>query len=416
MALAVALGIFWSLLLPFGWGDDERQHVDTIIHWTTSNDLPIITQDGDRFFRYPGEAAFTYLALPPLPYLPPAIAARLFNLTSYDAFIAVGRAWSILCIAAAVGMTSTIAAELARPSRRRQAALWAGTVLAFMPKMGEIAGYTNSDSTSIVAAVFVLWVAMRGYRSAWPTRWTVTLGLALGILGLTRYNAYVAALPALALTLHFWWKNDRTRTPPLLPVTLTALAVWAWWPVRNLVLYGEPTGVPTIYSELALRGRGGETLPHVFNLPNTLEHLVTQTPFIHDLWASFWIGEKAGGDGPWIWIITTVLVALMLTHNRQAQSWSSIYPTRSMFLSLIVAVIIIGLASAQNSLAYDYQAKGRYLLPLAPLGVALMAAHITTLPSWARSPALAFGPLLIAALSVAYTTGFFVPAALLGYG
>ena len=94
-----------------------------------------------------------------------------------------------------------------------------------MPKMGEIAGYTNSDSTSIVAAVFVLWVAMRGYRSAWPTRWTVTLGLALGILGLTRYNAYVAALPALALTLHFWWKNDRTRTPPLLPVTLTALSL-----------------------------------------------------------------------------------------------------------------------------------------------------------------------------------------------
>ena len=416
ITLAVTLGSFWALILPFEWGDDERQHVDTIIHWTISTDLPVITQDGARFFRYPREAAFTYLAAPPLPYLPPAIAARLFNLTNYEDFIAIGRVWSILCIAAAVGMTSAIAADLARPSHRRQAALWAGTVIAFMPKMGEIAGYTNSDSTSIVAAAFVLWVAMRGHRSVWPKRWIVTLGLAVGLLGLTRYNAYVAALPALALTLHFWWKNDRTRIPPFLPVSLTALAVWAWWPVRNLVLYGEPTGVPTIYSELALRGRGGETLPHVFNLPNTLESLVTQTPFIHDLWASFWIGEKAGGDGPWIWIATAALVALMLARNRQAQSWTNIYPTRSMLLSLIVAVIIIGLASAQNSLTHDYQAKGRYLLPLLPLGTVLLAAHITNLPGWIRRPALIFGPLLSAALSVAYTVGFFVPVALLGYG
>jgi hypothetical protein len=154
----------------------------------------------------------------------------------------------------------------------------------------------------------------------------------------------------------------------------------------------------------------------VFNLSNTLEHLVTQTPFIHDLWASFWIGEKAGGDGPWIWITTAALVALMLARNRQAQLSTSIYPTRSMLLSLIVAVIIVGLASAQSSLTYDYQAKGRYLLPLLPLGTALVAAHITNLPGWIRGPALLFGPLLIAALSMAYTVGFFVPAALLGYG
>ena len=403
-------------MLPFQWGDDERQHVDTIIHWTLSNDLPVITHDGAHFFRYPGEAAFTYLAVPPLPYLPPAIAARVFNITHYEDFIAIGRGWSILCIAAAVGLTSTIAADLACPSRRRQAGLWAGIIVAFMPKIGEIAGYANSDSASILAAAFVLWTAMRGYRAAWPTRWTVTLGIAIGILGLTRYNAYVAAFPALALALHVWRMDERTRIPPILPVSVTALAVWSWWPLRNLVLYGEPTGVPTIYSQLALRGRGGETLPHVFNLPNTIENLVTRTPFIHDLWTSFWLGEKAGGHGPWIWITTAALVMLVLARKRRTRPCSNFYPTRLMLLSLIVAVAVVCLASAQNSLTYDYQAKGRYLLPLLPLGTALMAAHITNLPGWIRSPALWAGPVLVASLSVAYTAGFFVPAVLLGYG
>ena len=58
------VGWTWALVLPFGWGDDELQHLDTVLYLRQNLALPILTENPEAFFRYPDRAAWTYLALP----------------------------------------------------------------------------------------------------------------------------------------------------------------------------------------------------------------------------------------------------------------------------------------------------------------------------------------------------------------
>ncbi len=289
--------------------------------------------------------------------------------------------------------------------------MWAAAVFAFTPKIGEIAGYFNYDSMAIALAALAMWTALRAHRTNWSARWAIALGLTLGAIGLTRYSAYFAALPALALVVHGWWTGGWRRAPvaPLL-IAATALAVWGWWPVRNLILYGEPTGIATIYAELV---PGDTTLEGILGIPNTVPNLLTKTPFISDTWRGVWGSRAEAAAGPWVWMITAGLCVVLFPWRRRERAYESSVPLRLLVLAFLAAVALNLVGLVNMSLTYNYTIQGRYLLGLAPLGAALLAVRVSRLPDSPRRAALAFGLLLMAAFLLAYVTGYFVPAAIL---
>ena len=263
---------------------------------------------------------------------------------------------------------------------------------------------------AIAIAALVIWTALRAHRANWSARWAIALGLTLGALGLTRYNAYFAALPALALVLHGWWTGERRDWRAPLLVVAVALAVWGWWPVRNLVLYGEPTGVPTAYAQFV---PADLTMARWFDLPNTMTNLLLKTPWIYDTWQGVWVSRAATGASPWVWTITAALLIILAPWPRRQIECNFDAPLLLLALALIAAIVLNAVASAHQALTHEYQAQGRHFLPLAPLVAGLVAAKVTRLPGLMRRLALAFGPLLMAAFLLAYVTGYFVPAAIL---
>ena len=418
VALTLTINLAWALVIPYGWGDDEPAHAFSYEYLSRSIAIPIITEDPEAIFYSSGSALFSYLAYPPLPYLPTAATLWVLGIDDQDGSIAAGRAWSAIWVSVAVLMAYATTRRLVPGGRGAHAAFWAGAVVALLPKMGEIGGYANSDSLAIAAAAVLGWLTVTAHQRGWNARWSTAVAVGISALFFTRYNAYLAALPTVTLIGYSW---VTTRRPSLRSLALMAglvLVVWGWWPVRNLLLYGEPTGVPTLYAGLIERGTPQVLASSVFGVPDSFAALITQTPWVGDTWASVWLGEKAGGQGVWLWLLTATLVIVVLYatwrgwRDRRTGGTSQLGP---LALGLLLATVLIGFLTAYNSIAYDYQAKGRYLLPLVPLGTALLAYTISRFPDRPRALAMLLVPSVVGASSVAYAVGFFIPVAILRY-
>jgi hypothetical protein len=96
------------------------------------------------------------------------------------------------------------------------------------------------------------------------------------------------------LVAHAWVTTGRPGLRNVALILGIVSVAWIWWPVRNLLLYGDPAGMSTLYRLTAERGDSAETLPTVFNVPDTYEALIFRAPWFSDTWKSVWLGEKAG--------------------------------------------------------------------------------------------------------------------------
>ena len=417
-ALTLTINLAWALILPFGWGDDEPTHVRTYQYFARSLELPIITQDRGDVFFHEGGAIFSYVAYPPLPYLPTAATLRILDIDDQDASIAVGRAWSIVWVSVAVLAIYAATRRLVPGIRGPHAAFWAGAVAALLPKMGEIGGYANSDSMTIAAAAVLAWITIVAHQKGWTAWWSAGVAVSVVALLFTRYNAYFVVLPTVLFVAYSWATTRRPALRSLVLMTGIVLALWGWWPVRNLLLYGEPTAVATLYAGLAERNTSFPVVSDVFQVEATLAALVRQTPWVHDVWASIWLGEKAGGQGVWLWLITGIFLtvggysAWHRARSRIGTPASAVWP---LGVGLVLATVLTGFLGAYSVIEYGYQSKGRYLIPLIPLGVVLLSYAISTMPKRPRVIATLVMPIAAGGASIAYAVGFYTPVALLKY-
>lgn len=171
---------------------------------------------------------------------------------------------SLLMGAVTVGAGWLLGRELA-PARPLLRWVMAG-LLAFTPQFLFITTSASNDATITALATVALWLLVRATRrGGLPLSEALLLAFACGAAALTKLGG-IALLPlAVGTLLLVAWQrvppDEAARARWVGPLPLAALIVGAvalvsgWWYWRNLILYGDPTGLRAMLEIVGTRPR-----------------------------------------------------------------------------------------------------------------------------------------------------------------
>ena len=178
------------------------------------------------------------------------------------------RLLSVLMGAATVWLTYRIALELFPD--REFLALGAAAINAFTPMFIFISGAVNNDNLTMTLCALALLMMVKqlrdqglgigdqatGRKEFWLAigRW-LPLGIVLGLAALTKTSA-LALLPitALAISVVAWRKESWEEFfAGAIATAVPVLLIAGWWYLRNIQLYGDPTGINAFIDVLGKR-------------------------------------------------------------------------------------------------------------------------------------------------------------------
>lgn len=235
--------------------------LETVRHINPHADIGVVVPDGNVNMTVHDPARESF------PWHGAVLAVHLVRLLS----VALG------------GVTVVMAYLLARELFPAQpiVALGAAVLTAFNPMFLFISGSVNNDnlSTALASVLLVQIVRLVQRRDAPPLRELALIGIVAGAGMLAKFNiGFLLPLVALALASIAW----RLRDPhPLIVGGLVTggltLIISAWWYIRNIQLYGDPTGL-----NVFLRIVGSRPIPA--NLPQLWSERHT---FLMSYWGFF---------------------------------------------------------------------------------------------------------------------------------
>jgi 4-amino-4-deoxy-L-arabinose transferase-like glycosyltransferase len=252
--------------------------------------------------------------------------------------------------------------------------------VAFLPQMTFISAYTNTDAYTASVCTFMLFACVYGILHRWNWRAAALLGTAGGLVLLGKYNGYLI-LPVSGLIVLLSAPRLRTALAVGLIASAVVIALAGWWFARSLHLYGDPLGFrPQLEAIHAVA-------PHIRNLAagHDLVWLLTQTDwFITSFFSSFAVLGQMNIKPPvefyvtWTAFVLVVFVAVTvclcsgMSHLWRVSLKSGVGAAaqvawrcrRRAVLLVACGILLLGglTQSALNSLTFDYQPQGRYLL------------------------------------------------------
>jgi hypothetical protein len=287
---------------------------------------------------------------------------------------------------------------------RRDVALLAAGVVAFMPQFVFISGAASNDSTAAALCVLALWATVRIMRRGFSLRRAVLLGVLLGLAALSKTSAlglWPIALLAIAL-----WRTDRqprfvTRVIWSVGVLLIALGLSGPWYIRSLLVFDDLLGISTHMLTPWARSAWISLTIVLRQLPSAL----------NSWWLAFGWGDIVAA--PLIyWVLDAVALLgfsgaaywFARARNQRLARWGTL------MLAAWMMVIVIAFIRWNQLLA---AALGRLLFPAIGAAAILIAlGWVTTLRRWAIVPALGILALSIAALPLWLTPAYARPALL----
>ncbi|MBX9938188.1 MAG: hypothetical protein K2Y32_02995 [Candidatus Obscuribacterales bacterium] len=234
----------WIFMVPMQGAPDEFSHFWVFRFMLENMHLP----DASEVAK--GGPSAVYGSLPQLGYLPHVAAAKLLSLQDPSR---TGRFGSLL-----IGLPLVFAARyigrivFSREKLKAEAVPW---LVVFHPQLILVHAYINNDSTAITLSGVVLALLVYTLKNGPKLKITLTLGLCLAFLALTKYSAY-ALFPATALA--FLLAFLRFKTPIGKALAHLALlggstALCLPWFLRNLSLYpGDALGTRTMFHTWAV--------------------------------------------------------------------------------------------------------------------------------------------------------------------
>ena len=177
--------------------------------------------------------------------------------------------------------------------------LGAMAIIALNPQFILVSSSISNDNMIILLASLMIWLAVRIARSGVTRRRAATLAVLTAMAVLTKLSAAVLVLVPLGgmliarTSLRRW-----IRTLALLGVVL--LMFTSWWFVRNLMLYGEPTGI--------------QMWQQIWGWQSTPVNLSDVGIVLQNLWTSYW-GRFGLGQivlPYWVYSIWLIIAALSL--------------------------------------------------------------------------------------------------------
>lgn len=273
VALSVALMVASAIFTPIFEGPDEALHFEYIRHLAVERRLPVLEADG----------APSQFAQPPLYYIVNALAVGWADAPDFAALRSRPNPWymtglwevptdnraifirgpemrwpfssTVLAVLMARFVSVVMGASTLVVSHRalglavwdtaspgtREAAL---AMIAFNPMFVFISSTINKDNLLALLSAGMVLYCLRGLNGATERAW-VPLGILWGAALLTKPIALYWA-PALAAFGLLIWRRTGDWRPALRGLLVTgvlALLISGWAFVRNIALYGDPTGV-----------------------------------------------------------------------------------------------------------------------------------------------------------------------------
>jgi hypothetical protein len=144
------------------------------------------------------------------------------------------------------------------------------SVVAFIPQFLFVTASVSNDNAMTFLGSLALYMLLRLLREETSgvvsgltsmRRWAV-LGIVEGLALLSKLSALaLLVLTAIAILLVAWHRRSpRTAWRAGLAVAVPAIAIAGWWYARNVVLYGEPTGLTAMWEVVGRRDDFGQDL------------------------------------------------------------------------------------------------------------------------------------------------------------
>ena len=221
-----------SSVLPAGAGPDYTTNNDAVRFIYTYHRLAVIPRDESKL-RY-SDYGDTRALRPPLSYIVSAVTARALRSWNASSFF-LFRKGSALLGAAAVAL-AFYGAVLYFNSYA--AGVIAALLFGLLPQFAFIASYNNDDSGAIFSATLMLCVMIRILRRG--TNWVnvVLLGVAGGLVILSKPTAWLLA-PTVLIFLALYVRAPWARLLKYACVALVVLILsGGWWIAFNMYHYG----------------------------------------------------------------------------------------------------------------------------------------------------------------------------------
>jgi hypothetical protein len=386
LVLYVVLATAYNLTDPLFEPPDELLHFDFIRFLQREGRLPIVDLDGraTEYHQPPLYYVVAALITAPLPKgdLAPYIVRNPFwgyeigrvgrdNKNQYlhdpDLRVPIDDASRMVHLTRALSTvfgcgTLVMAYLLARQFLPRSLAVASMAIVAFTPNYLLTSGAVTNDSLVILLSVAtgLAIVNLTAAKTPPPVGCWLALGVLLGLGIQTKLSAWplnpLATLAAalLAIRLRAW----RLFLIAGLVIGATVTLLGGWWVLRNLLLYGDPTGLDSMWAVWGER-----------KLLTWHTYLIELRYFRTTFWANFGYGNIPLPS--WVYTLTDLFVlggalglGVVLVRGRRDASPQPV--RRDQVILLVVWVVLTGAALVwylQRTLAVT----GRQLYPVLPV-------------------------------------------------
>jgi len=294
--------------------------------------------------------------------------------------------------------------------RRRDLQLVAAGLTGLLPMATFISGSVTPDALLCASWSLVLWLGVKSLRSALTRRGAVALCAVTALAVLTKATSYALVPPVAAVVLFGLIRHRRSSAAGgelrIAALSFSALVV----PVLAWVVAARAAGRPSV-NQVGSTGTENALADQAFNAAQIasymwqfyLPRLSSQADFpqvvgvpVYDVWLKDLTGrfgwvQIALPDGLYVAAGVTAVVIIVVGIVQAARQPPPIRLGFA-FLGLVALLTVIGLhvvdyrIAVQQSLPFM---QGRYLLPLVPIGGALLAATLSGLGPRLRSGMLA---------------------------
>ena len=317
-----------------------------------------------------------------LPYITSLIAVFFMKIAALINFD-ITRASRLVSVFSVVG-TCLFSMAIGKEVFKKKSTTYLFTALVvFLPQFIFLGVYFNNDAFSIFVSSMIIFSWIMGLKNNWPWKICVLLGISIGLMSLTYYNAYAYILCSIFIFVISFYKNNKGDWNTFIKkgsvIFLIAFIIGGWFFIRNAILHnGDFLGMNTTETASELYGN------------MTLKPSARITPFSKNLsfYDAFFIpfnGQKFN------WITTTIFSFIGFFGRLEFAINAIFYRIYEilivcgiigflislpkilkrdkfnkilLYVSFLICMIIPIVLSMYNSYYSDFQPQGRYIMSM----------------------------------------------------
>lgn len=393
--LVLLIYFFISLYLPNTSAPDEtlRYDIPQFIFWNGYLPTGTETELLDDIW------GFSYAIYPYLPSLISVVFMKMTALftTSPDALLVAARFSCVLAGAGTWVVCFCIGEKLFKSD------LYAVLLSAFcclLPQFAFLSSYLNNDSWTVFCSAIIVYAWIIGIQENWNRKSCIYLGIGIGMLSLTYYNAFGFILCSLFV---YFITAARKQTAKELwskafLIFIIAFLIGGWFYIRNFIIHdGDFIGMNTLN---ALGEANAQDLykPSLRQNPKNLGMSLSEAffgirpGFFHNWFVTTYesfIGVFKYMNvylPSWTYVLYTIIFVIGLI----GCVWFVIKPDRDVPLNktemicLLLCILIPIALSMYYSYASDYQPQGRYVMPALLPFMLFVTTGIYKLNQWIK--------------------------------